>query len=237
MANSHFKFKQFTIVQEKSAMKVGTDGVLLGAWTNCQHAKNILDIGTGTGLIALMLAQQSQAQIDAVEIDKNAAEEAQLNIQNSPWHNRVSVFNIPLQKFAQNKHKKYDLIVSNPPYFSKSKKAQQIARNIARHNDTLSVTDLLNGVNLLLTDNGEFNVIIPTEGHLKFIDTAKDIHLYCVKKLWVKPTPEIHPKRILLAFNKLKSNCIENTMVVESGGRHQYSAEYMELTKCFYLAF
>ncbi len=218
-------------------MKVGTDGVLLGAWANCRHAKNILDIGTGTGLIALMAAQKSEAEIDAVEIDKDAAEDAKLNIQNSPWGNRITLFNTAFQEFAQNSRQKYDLIITNPPYFTHSKKPQQIGRTYARHNDSLSAADLFKGVELLLAENGELNIIIPADDYLRYIEAANDINLHCTKKLWVKPTPKIPPKRILLAFNKTKRSCSENTIVIESNGRHQYSSEYKALTKDFYLAF
>ncbi len=237
MANSYFKFKQFTIIQNKSAMKVGTDGVLLGAWANCNHAKNILDIGTGTGLIALMLAQKSQAKIDAVEINISAVEEAKLNIQNSPWQNRISVFHTSFQEFAQNSKKKYDLIVSNPPYFTQSKKAQQLARTYARHNDSLSAADLYKGVSLLLADKGELNIIIPADDFTKYIEAASIVQLYCTKILWVEPTPKTPPKRVLLAFEKFDCGCSENTIIIESNGRHQYSDDYKELTKDYYLAF
>lgn len=238
MANQYFRFKQFTIIQEKSAMKVGTDGVLLGAWANCDSAKNILDIGTGTGLIALMIAQRAKnAQINAVEIDKSAYAEAEFNIQNSPWKNSVSAFNTSFQIFSESSNQKYDLIVSNPPFFTKSKKADNDSRTSARHDDTLSVTDLFTGVNTLLTENGEFSVIIPSDSHDKFIKEAENVNMFCIKKLWIKPTPNLSPKRVLLAFSRIKNKCNKSTMIVELNGRHKYSDDYIKLTKDFYLSF
>lgn len=238
MANQYFRFKQFTIIQEKSAMKVGTDGVLLGAWVNCVDAKNVLDIGTGTGLIALMIAQRAkQAQVGAVEIDKDAFIEAELNIKNSPWKDRVSVFNTSFQIFSESSTQKYDLIVSNPPFFTQSKKADTESRTSARHDDTLSVADLFTGVSIILTDDGEFSIIIPSDNHDKFIKEAENVNMFCIKKLWLKPTPNLSPKRVMLAFSRIKSKCHKATMIIEVNGRHQYSDDYIELTKDFYLSF
>ncbi len=237
MANNYFQFKQFTIHQEKSAMKVGTDGVLLGAWADCQKAAQILDIGTGTGLIAIMLAQRSDAIIDAVELENNAACEAELNASACKWKNRIIVCNKSIQQFAAITNKKYDLIVSNPPYFTQSQKTNNEARNFARHNDSLSVSDLFNAVDKLLAENGSFSLIIPTEALPLFLENAKSIGLTCYKKLWIWPTPEIKPKRILLSFSKQNINLKEHNLIIETTGRHRYSSEYKNLTKDFYLAF
>ena len=237
MPTNPFKFKQFTIIQEKSAMKVGTDGVLLGAWTTCENAKTILDIGTGTGLIALMLAQKSKAQITAIEIDANAAEEAKLNVENSPWSDRISVYNLSIQEFAKLYPNKYDLIVSNPPYFSKSKKAENESRSLARHNDNLSLADLINCIDLLLNENGVFNLIITTDVIEILISEAKKKHLFCIQKLWIKPTPEIDAKRVLVTFSRIDGECKENTIIIETNGRHNYSEEYKNLTQDYYLKF
>lgn len=238
MANQSFNFKQFSIIQDKSAMKVGTDGVLLGAWSNCNVKSNILDVGTGTGLIALMMAQRALgAKVDAVEIDKNAFDEASLNIQNSPWSDRVTVFNNLFQDFAKSSTTKYDLIVSNPPFFINSMKAKGDSRTSARHNDSLSISDLFAGVDTLLADNGEFDVILPADNHDKFIKEAEEVDMFCVKKLWIKPTPNISPKRVMLAFSRTDSKTIKSTLIVEVNGRHQYSDDYVSLTKEFYLSF
>jgi tRNA1Val (adenine37-N6)-methyltransferase len=237
MANSYFKFKQFTIDQEISAMKVGTDGVLLGAWADCNQAKTILDIGTGTGLIALMLAQRSNALIDAVEINTPAAKEARSNFNNSKWYKRLNIFNDTFQHFALTQTAQYDLIVSNPPYFTQSKKAQNAERTLARHNDELSIVDLLTGANNLLSQQGLLCFIIPADNYEEYLSQALLNKLFCSKKLWIKPTPEIQEKRVLLEFSHLKSECEEQTLIIEQYGRHKYSEEYKHLTKDFYLAF
>jgi tRNA1Val (adenine37-N6)-methyltransferase len=238
MANKYFEFKQFKIIQEQSAMKVGTDGVLLGAWANCSNKTNILDIGAGTGLIALMLAQRnSTANIDTVEIDKKSYNEALFNIKNTNWKNRVSAFHTSFQDYIKTTNKKYDLIVSNPPFFSNSTKADSTERSTARHNDSLSVAELFDGVGKILTDDGKFCVIIPADSHDKFLSEGMKNGLYCHNKIWVKPTPNISPKRILIEFNREKNKCKKNTIVIESNGRHQYSQEYIDLTKEFYLSF
>lgn len=137
MSESSFQFKEFTVFHDKCAMKVGTDGVLLGAWTECDNCKDMLDIGTGCGLIALMLAQKSAAFIDAIEIDNTAAIQAADNFKNSKWSNRLTIIHKSLQVHANSTSKKYDLIVSNPPFFENSLKTPLASRNIARHNEHL----------------------------------------------------------------------------------------------------
>jgi tRNA1Val (adenine37-N6)-methyltransferase len=232
-----FRFKQFTIIQKKSAMKVGTDGVLLGAWTDCYKAKSILDIGTGTGLIAIMAAQKNKsAHIDAVEINTNAYNEAVENIASCPWSSRISVLNIPFQKFANN-NRKYDCIITNPPFFTQSKKAKTEQRTNARHNDTLPFDELIKGVAELLSGNGSFNIIIPSDSQNIIEDLCNRYGMFAIKKTFVKPTPDINAKRVLMSFSKKKKNCNETTIIIEQYGRHKYSKEYIELTKDFYLNF
>ncbi len=218
-------------------MKVGTDGVLLGSWANCTHATRILDIGTGTGLIALMLAQRSNATIKAVEIDKDAANQAKLNFKQSDWSDRIEIINDTFQNYLANTDTKFNLIVSNPPYFSKSFKAPNADRNTARHNDKLPNTDLLNGVNKLLTDDGTFSVILPyTEGCI-LIAEAVLFNLYCIRKTNIIPSPGKPFKRILMDFKRTKSPLLEDTLVIENNTRHSYTDKYIELTKDFYLNF
>ncbi len=159
--NNWFEFKQFRIEQQKAAMKVGTDGVLLGAWTPIVDAQRILDVGTGTGLIALMLAQRSNARIDAVEIDKLASEEAEFNFAQSPWNDRLNVFNTNFQVFVNLPFVPYDLIVSNPPFFINSLKTKCAALSVARHDEMLSFDQLITGAKRLLSNTGRFCVIIP----------------------------------------------------------------------------
>ena len=145
MANPYFQFKKFTVWHDKCAMKVGTDGVLLGEWASTERCQRILDVGTGTGLIALMLAQRSTAILDAIDIDSDACLQAQENIAKSPFANRIQVYQTSLSEYMPDENIKYDLIVSNPPYFIDSLKCPDTKRNLARHTDTLSLPDLLRG--------------------------------------------------------------------------------------------
>ncbi len=237
MPNNYFRFKKFTVYQDKCAMKVGTDGVLLGAWANCDKSKNILDIGTGTGLISLMMAQRSKAQIDAIEIDIKACEQAQENVKKSPWKSRINIIHKSLQDFTQDENKKYDLIVSNPPYFQNSLIAPDENRTNARHNSSLEYKDIINAANKFLTDQGSLGIILPyLEGNM-FILKAVENNLFCVRQTKVLPNPGKHAKRLLLEFKKIKMPLVEQEIIIELNKRHEYSEAYKNLTKDFYLAF
>ncbi|MFC2150997.1 tRNA1(Val) (adenine(37)-N6)-methyltransferase [Bacteroidota bacterium] len=237
MPNKYFKFKQFTIYQDKCAMKVGTDGVLLGAWANCEYGNEFLDIGTGTGLIALMLAQRSNATIDALEIDQSACVQANENVKESPWKERINVINNSIQEFTKSSIKKYDLIVSNPPYFQNSLFAPDEKRTDARHNSNLQYEDIINGAINLVKDDGRLSLILPyLEGNM-FILKAVEYGLYCIRQTKVLPKPNREPKRLLLEFMKIKKPLIEQEIIIELNKRHEYSEAYKNLTKDFYLAF
>ncbi len=215
-------------------MKVGTDSVLFGAWVNTGNAKNILDIGTGTGVLALMLAQKSQAVIDAIDIDADACEQAKENFLNSPWSDRLRVYHTMLQKFRDNALQHYDLIVSNPPYFTSSHRANDAARNIARHMDsTLSMEDLITGVIKLLHDDGRFCVILPAKEGMLFYEKATLHNLFCNRLTRVKTISDRAEKRLMMAFGK-KMQVIEEDEIVIQQNEHQFSDEYIELTKDFY---
>ncbi|RLD64185.1 MAG: tRNA (adenine-N(6)-)-methyltransferase [Bacteroidetes bacterium] len=237
MTNQYFKFKQFTINQNNCAMKVGTDGVLIGAWVDCEGSTKILDIGAGTGLISLMMAQRSKAVIDAIEIDNNSFFQAKENILNSDWENRINIFNISFQNFQKNKSNIYDLIVTNPPYFINSLKANTPERTNARHNNLLTHSELLSGVDCLLTKEGVFCLILPYEQTQNFIKLANNYGLYCNKILKVKPTLNKEPKRALIELRREKIKYEENVLIIEKDKRHDYTKEYKELTKDYYLAF
>lgn len=237
MPNNYFQFKQFTIRQEHAAMKVGTDGVLLGAWAHGEQATRLLDIGTGTGLIALMLAQRSTAQIDALDIDPLACKEAQQNVEASPWSERITIINRAVQKYAATCAHRYDLIVSNPPFFQQSLKAATAERTQARHTDNLPVEELFASVVNLLAPKGAFEVIIPAEALAQYKQLATQYQLHNNRLLWVKPTPDKTAKRVLCSFSKTSFPLNEETLVIESGGRHVYSEEYKKLTRDFYLGF
>lgn len=246
-----FRFKQFEIHQQQSAMKVGTDGVLLGAWADVAGAKRVLDIGTGTGLIALMMAQRNEnAMIDAVEIDRNSYEEAKHNFEISKWSNRLNIVHSSIQNFAKNTTNKYDFIISNPPYFINSTKSDKAPKNQVRHTDSLSFEDLLATVNQSLTSDGKFCVVLPfsegeqfyhlaTEPSPSNRDTAgqakaKEIH--CTKKVKIRGREFKPVERLLMEFSKQKKSYEENNLTIQnSPKRHDYTEEYVNLTKDFYL--
>ncbi|MGE0077491.1 MAG: tRNA1(Val) (adenine(37)-N6)-methyltransferase [Bacteroidales bacterium] len=237
MANSYFKFKQFTIHQTHAAMKVGTDGVLLGAWAEITNVNQILDIGTGTGVIALMLAQRNTtALIDAVEIDSPSAKQAELNAEKSPWEKRISVINKSFQNFVEENGNKYDLIVSNPPYFDQSLKSPFEHRTLTRHNDTLPYDELLSGISKLLTAGGKFCGVFPyTEGNV-FIAKASVYGLFCNKKLNIQSKPNRNTLRILIQLEFEKKPIEESTLCIHDL-EGNYTDDYKQLTVDFYLAF
>jgi tRNA1Val (adenine37-N6)-methyltransferase len=239
-----FRFKQFQIHQNKTAMKVGTDGVLLGAWADVQAAKSILDIGTGTGLIALMAAQRNElAAIDAVEIDADSYEEAKQNFEESKWSERLQIFNTTIQDFAKSQKKQYDLIISNPPYFINSTKSKYDYKNQVRHTDDLSFEDLIETVNILLDDSGKFCVILPYSEGLIFEALATEVSgqakakkLFCTKKVNVKGRDFKPSERLLMQFEKTEKPIDESHLIIQnSPKRHDYTVDYIELTKDFYL--
>lgn len=216
-------------------MKVGTDGVLLGAWSKAVNS-NILDIGTGTGLIALMLAQRTKtALINAIEIDKLASKEAQNNFNNSDWKERLISINTSLQDFHP--QKEYDLIISNPPFFINATKAPEINRNNARHTDNLSFDELISSVNRLLAETGIFSLILPINEANHFFKLAQQNKLFLNKKCLVKPNPTKAAKRVLMEFSFFEKELMEEELTIETENRHEYTKEYISLTKDFYLKF
>ena len=232
-----FSFKKFSIEQDRCAMKVGTDGVLLGAWTPLENNPfSILDIGTGTGIIALMLAQRSHAeQIDALEIDEDAYEQATDNFENSPWNDRLFCFHAALEEFVEEPEDEYDIIVSNPPFFSEDYKSDNSQRNLARFQDAMPFEDLIEAAALLLSENGIFAVIIPFKEEEKFLALAHEYELYPLKITRVKGTPTSEIKRSLLAFSRNENSEFPIDELIIETARHQYTPEYIELTKDFYL--
>lgn len=234
MSNTYFQFKQFTVWHDKCAMKVGTDGVLLGAWASVRNAHKILDVGTGTGLVALMLAQRSlpDADIVALEIDKAAAGQAGENVARSPWKERIEVVQADFRNYQSSD--KFDVIVSNPPYFVDSLECPDQQRNAARHNDSLTYEELLEGVAGLLAEDGAFTIVIPTDvaDRVKMIATAKN--LYTVRQLNVITKPGGIPKRTLITFTFSNQECVVEELLTELA-RHQYSEEYIALTREYYL--
>jgi tRNA1Val (adenine37-N6)-methyltransferase len=237
MSADRFEFKQFTINQSRCAMKVGTDAVLLGAWIQIEGAESILDIGTGTGVIALMMAQKSTAMITAIDIDASACEQSKENIGNSPWPNRIKVLNESLQQFTINNQHKFDLIVSNPPYFVDAYKSLEEARNQARHADQLPFNEFINCAKLLLHEKGKICIILPTRESIKFRELAAANQLYLTRIMHIKTTEYKDEKRQMLQFELINKKLVDETLVIEQDERHNYSKEYKELTKDFYLSF
>lgn len=235
MPNPYFQFKQFTVYHDRCAMKVGTDGVLLGMWTNVDRATKVLDVGTGTGLIALMLAQRSsEIEIDAIDINKEAVEQAKENVNNSPFSEQITCFHSSLQDFAIEQKDKYDLIVSNPPYFNQSLKSPSQSRSLARHTDSLYTEELLELSSNLLVEKGRLSIIYPYEEKGFILDFASKNKLYPSRITDVLPTPNSSPKRVLMEFRKTDSELITNSLVIEIE-RHVYSDDFTTLAKDFYL--
>ena len=237
MSNHTFEFKQFSIKQDKCAMKVGTDAVLLGSWVNVENAKSILDIGTGTGIIALMLAQKSSASIDAIDIDKDACIQAQENVDRCKWKERIKIHHLAVQELMVQSKNKFELIVSNPPYFVDSSKALEEARTTARHTDLLPYNELLDSVSELLAPEGKFCVILPFKEGEIFRDMSQEKHLYLTKLTRIKTRMDKVEKRLLMQFEFKRNAFSENSIVIENDERHSYSEEYKELTKDYYLGF
>jgi tRNA1Val (adenine37-N6)-methyltransferase len=219
-------------------MKVGTDGVLLGAWAPLEHQPfSILDIGTGTGLIALMLAQRSNAElIDALEIDEDAYEQAVENFENSDWGDRLFCYHAAFDEFVEEmqEEEKYDLIISNPPFYSADYSSGDAKRDQARFAEALPFEELLEGVSLLLSKRGKFAVVVPASEEENFLKIGKQFGLQPQRITRVKGTPDSPVKRCLLEMSFLEPQITEDELVIETA-RHQYTQEYIELVKDFYL--
>ncbi|MCB0475922.1 MAG: methyltransferase [Flavobacteriaceae bacterium] len=236
MKKEVFRFKQFKINQDRCAMKVGTDGILLGAWASLNHQPDtILDIGAGTGVIALQLAQRSSAQtIDAIEIEVAAYEQAVENFENSPWGDRLFCYHASLEEFTDEMEERYELIVSNPPFYSTSYQTENVARNTARFTTSLPFGILLRSVSKLLRENGVFATIIPASEEATFLESAARQGLYPNRICYVRGTPASEVKRCLFEFSFRKKEPKVEHLVIEVA-RHQYTPEYLELVKDFYL--
>ena len=232
-----FQFKKFTVNQDKTAMKIGTDGVLLGAWTPIENNPlSILDIGTGTGIIALMLAQRTSAeQVDALEIDADAYEQAVDNFEQSPWRERLFCFHAGIDEFIEEPEDQYDLIVSNPPFHNESYFSGDEKRNLARFTESLPFDDLVEAAELLLSENGVFAVILPFASEEKFIALASDFELHPMKITRVKGTPTTEIKRSLMAFSRQRIEHFPVDELIIEIARHEYTPGYIALTKDFYL--
>ena len=238
MRGKGFTFKQFHIDHSKCAMKVGTDGTLIGAWASMPYTEcRILDIGTGTGLIAIMAAQRApKAQIIGIDIDRDCIEQARENVAASPWSERIDIIHSSLQEFSSSKD--LDIIISNPPYFVDSLLSPDEKRATARHTTSLSFSDLFDGVERLLAQDGIFALILPPAEAERFLSVARG-RLFLKRRCDVWSTPESGGKRVMMELQKQPPKELPTIekLIIEDSGPMGYSAEYRELTRDFYLKF
>lgn len=236
MSKKPFVFKQFEVNQDQCAMKIGTDSVLLGAWASIENNPfSILDIGAGTGILSLMLAQRCFAElIDAIEIDDNTYEQCVNNFEQSPWGDRLFCYHASLEAFVEEIEDKYDHIISNPPFYSEDFKTKNTQRDLARFTDAMPFEHLINSVSKLLSESGIFSVIIPFKEEASFIQIASKYNLSPNKILHIKGNPNSDIKRSLLEFSFRESDISINELIIETE-RHQYTEDYTNLTKDFYL--
>jgi tRNA1Val (adenine37-N6)-methyltransferase len=234
---SKFSFKKFSVEQDKCAMKIGTDSVLLGAWCPVDNNPfSILDIGAGTGILSLMLAQRTNAdQIDAIEIDEEAYEQCVDNFESSPWSDRLFCFHAGLDEFVDEPETEYDIIISNPPFYSEDFKTENEQRDLARFQDAMPFEELVEAADLLLSENGIFAVIIPFKEEENFIDLCASHELYPTKATRVKGSHKTPIVRSLLAFKRYELPVLEADELVIEINRHEYTDEYINLSKDFYL--
>lgn len=237
MPNNYFQFKKFIVHHDNCAMKVGTDGVLLGAWASVNNVHNVLDVGSGTGIISLMLAQRCNAAIDAIDIDKNAFLQTQSNVDLSCWKDRITVFHSSFQEFTGYQNKKYDLIITNPPFFSSSYLPDDKSRAAARHDDSLSAKDLAKCSSDCLSPDGKLALIIPYENFdaIEYSLLQKSLFINRITRIRSKPGKKFI--RVLIEASKIRENTLESELTIETEKRHVYTTEYIELTKDFYLSF
>lgn len=240
---SIFKFKQFQLHQDKCAMKIGTDGVLLGAWAMLpKNTFSILDIGSGTGVIALMLAQRSAAEnIEAIELNDDAFEQCTDNFENSPWADRLFCFHAGFDEFVDeytaetlDESDLYSVVVSNPPFYSEAVSSGNASRDAARQNASLPFDELLSGVSKLLAPEGIFSTVIPFKEEVGFIAFAESQMLFPIRITRVKGHKDSETKRSLIAFSFKKEALVTDELVIENE-RHVFTDEYIALTKDFYL--
>ncbi|WP_439153305.1 tRNA1(Val) (adenine(37)-N6)-methyltransferase [Winogradskyella sp.] len=236
MATEPFKFKQFTVNQNRCAMKIGTDGVLLGAWTSINHRPfSVLDIGSGTGILALMIAQRSTAQIiEAIEIDADAYEQCADNFENSSWSDRLFCYHAALLEYVEEIEDNYDLIICNPPFYSEDFKTNNTSRDLARFNDAMPFEHIIYAAVNLLSEIGILSIILPFKEEEHFTSIASKVGLFPNRRTHVKGNPESDIKRSLLEYSFVKSKVETLELIIETG-RHQYTDDYINLTKEFYL--
>ncbi len=231
-----FHFKQFSLFHHRSTMKVGTDAVLLSAWIDPGDIKTVLDVGTGSGIIALMMASRTNAKVDAIDIDPESCAEAGQNFLSSPFNKRLRVFNQGVTPFASQSDRTYDLVVSNPPFFINDMKSENLQKNKARHSDSLSYDDLCHGASKLLSVNGRLAVVLPYVESRIFIKTASEHNLFLNKKLLIFPKPCFQPNRVNLEFCKEKPAKIKEEKFIIRQESGNFTQQYVDLLGNYYLS-
>ncbi len=232
-----FHFKQFSLYDDKSTMKVGTDAVLLGVYAKAENPNYILDIGTGCGVISLMLAQKYNCQIHAIDIDKHSCIQATNNFAMSKWGNNLLVFNTPLQDFKNDNNILYDLIVANPPFFKQGIYPLQNKRVISRHEKTLNLNELFFSTRKLLSNNGTISLILPSDRATECMEEALNQNLYLSHINIIIPKEQLKPNRHILSFSKTNKNLIEFSHITLRSKNNLYTNEFKELVKEYYLDF
>ncbi len=236
-ATDVFYFKQFSIRDDRSTMKVGTDAVLLGIAADVAGARHILEVGTGSGVIALILAQRSDALIDAIEVDHDSIIQARENVASSPWPEQINIIHSSLQDFAPAIKGKYDLIISNPPYFSGTYKSHHKKRNIARHNEQLTFDELIENADRLLHVAGDLWVILPVKESLQFIDIAENRGFYVQRILKIIPKAGKDYNRLILRLNREETDHIAIETLTHWQEDGKWTQEYIKFTGEFYIDF
>jgi tRNA1Val (adenine37-N6)-methyltransferase len=230
-----FKFKKFSLHHHNSTMKVGTDAVLLGAWVDVAGVKKVLDIGTGCGVIALMIAQRSLAEITAIDIDRDSVAEAALNFKNSPWPERLQAMHVSAADFMQARQASFDLIVSNPPFFKNGVKPANKKSRFARHDEILSFRELFSLAKQMLAPHGKLGLILPATRLDEAIDIAKGQRLFPQKTMHIYPIPGKPAVRCMVLFaGNRNTNPEKESLIIETNGRHGYAKAYQNLTADFY---
>lgn len=235
MSNSYFQFKQFRVEQDRCAMKVTTDACIQGAWTPVlPGVKDVLDIGTGTGLLTLMLAQKSsEITVDAIEVDKDAAGQARANVAGSPWRERINILEGDVRNYPFDK--RYDLIITNPPFFSNSLLGDDVNKNLARHTLQLSFAELLNAANNCLKDDGYVSILLPIEEYGLWKTQAENDGWHEVNALFVRHTAQMPVKRVVGLFCKKSATSRHEKTLVIKGEEQNYTADFIELLSPYYL--
>ena len=234
MANDFFKFKQFTIRQDRCAMKVTTLACIQGAWLPDIKPKHILDIGAGTGLLSLMAAQKYECKIDAVEIEQDAFSQLKENSLQSPWGNRINCHHDDIINFARHNSSKYDLIISNPPFYKNQLKSSKAKINHARHEVGLTIEELIDASSRLISDSGKISILLPPIETTRLTEYCKRNSLFFSNQLVISDSEKKEPKAIVTILSKIPSNPIIRKFIIKNDNG-TYSSEFISLLDAYYL--